>query len=379
MKNSELDVPSEFRSCRWCGFDSNPISVDSCEVCNRPLGKTSPTDNRSSKVSSWLPLALLGLAAIPMLVGGVGYWMWRQPQPIAKSAAKISGAPDIKLYPTMKDVPNVPKGLFSYHGAINFAAIVSRGMHNTMQQAHSEFRLRYTEPTQDKPGSSSAIRMLIDGEVNIAQSARPLEDAEFKRAKERNLTLEQIPVAIDAVGFYTHPSVSIPGLSLNQIQDIYLGKVKNWKDLGGPNLPIVPLTLEPKATGSPKQALGDVADKLGPTVRIIRDHTDGIRQTGSTPGAIAFGGAVNAIGQKSVRLLSIAKANSTKYVSLVTDTGAVNKQAFRDGSYPLTRRAFVIIRRNGSLDEQVGVAYANLFLSGEGQRIIENAGFVPLY
>jgi phosphate transport system substrate-binding protein len=279
----------------------------------------------------------------------------------------------------MKAVPNVPKGLFSYHSAINFAAIVAHGMHDAIEKAHPDFQLRYTEPLQGKPGSTAAIRLLLDGEVSFAQSARPLEDAEFIRAKERNVTVEQIPVAIDAIAFYTHPSVTIPGLSLSQIQDIYLGKITNWKELSGPDLAIVPFSLDPKATSSPKQALGDLAEKMSSTVRTIRDHTDAIRQVGTTPGGIAFGGALNAIGQKSVRILGLAKGNSTHYISPITETGAVNKQAFRDGTYPLTRRAFVLIRRNGGLDEQAGVAYANLFLSGEGQRIIENAGFVPLY
>jgi phosphate transport system substrate-binding protein len=379
MKKSQVSVPSEFRTCRWCGFDGNSITVDTCEVCERPLDKADSTTQETSKSRSWVSIALLGLGIIPVLIGSIGYWLWRQPEPIAKTALDISRAPDVRLYPTMKAVPNVPKGLFSYHSAINFAAIVAHGMHDAIEKAHPNFQLRYTEPLQGKPGSTAAIRLLLDGEVSFAQSARPLEDAEFIRAKERNVTVEQIPVAIDAIAFYTHPSVTISGLSLSQIQDIYLGKITNWKELGGPDLAIVPFSLDPKATSSPRQALGDLTEKMSSTVRIIRDHTEAIRQVGTTPGGIAFGGALNAIGQKSVRLLGLAKGNSTHYISPVTETGAVNKQAFRDGTYPLTRRAFVLIRRNGGLDEQAGVAYANLFLSGEGQRIIENAGFVPLY
>jgi phosphate transport system substrate-binding protein len=279
----------------------------------------------------------------------------------------------------MKDVPNVPKGLFNYHIAINFSTIIAHGMHDAMQKAHPEFQLRYTEPTQGKPGSATAIRMLIDGEVSLAQSARPLEDTEFSRAKSRNINIDQIPIAIDAVAFYTHPGITIPGLSLDQVKDIYLGKIKNWKEVGGPNLPIVLFSLDPKVTGAPKQALGDAVEKMSSSVRLVRDHTDSVRQVGATSGAIGLGAGLNIIGQKSVRVLSLAKANSNQYVSLTSETGALNRKAIREGTYPLTRRAFIIIRRNGGPDEQAGVAYANLFLSGEGQRIIENAGFVPLY
>jgi phosphate transport system substrate-binding protein len=56
----------------------------------------------------------------------------------------------------------------------------------------------------------------------------------------------------------------------------------------------------------------------------------------------------------------------------------VNEAAFADGSYPVTRRLFVILKRDGKLDEQAGVAYANLLLSDEGQALVKKAGFVPI-
>jgi phosphate transport system substrate-binding protein len=62
-----------------------------------------------------------------------------------------------------------------------------------------------------------------------------------------------------------------------------------------------------------------------------------------------------------------------------TDDGKlVNAAALRDGTYPLTRRLFVVIRRDRTLDETAGVAYSNLLLSKEGQQFIEKAGFVPI-
>jgi len=59
--------------------------------------------------------------------------------------------------------------------------------------------------------------------------------------------------------------------------------------------------------------------------------------------------------------------------------GDINAQAVRDGIYPMTYEMFVVIRRDGSPEEKAGVAYANLLLSAEGQKIVENAGFVPLH
>lgn len=321
---------------------------------------------------------MLSFGSLVLLSVG-GYWLWKQQAPIAGTIPEISRTSGIQLYQTMQDVQNVPKGVFSYASALSFAPIVERGMNEAINQAYPQFYLRYGElPFDRNPGSTTAIRLLIDGEVSIAQSARPLEEAEFNRARERDFRLEQIPIAIDGIVVYAHPDIAIPGLSHNQLQDIYSGKITNWKALGGPNLSIVPFSLDPKATASPKQVLGDAANRLPQNVQILQNAAEGIRRVATTPGAIAFSGAPNVVGQPSIRILNVAKANSDRYVSPITEGGIVNSSAFRDGTYPLTRRSFIIIRRDGSLDEQAGIAYANFLLSKEGQRIIAAAGSVPL-
>jgi phosphate transport system substrate-binding protein len=81
--------------------------------------------------------------------------------------------------------------------------------------------------------------------------------------------------------------------------------------------------------------------------------------------------------QHSIRALSLAKPYSKQHVKPF-DRGKINAEAFVDGTYPLTRRLFVVIRRDGTFDEQAGFAYTNLMLSQEGQRLVEQAGFVPI-
>jgi phosphate transport system substrate-binding protein len=148
MKNRLLSIQNEFRSCHHCGYDGNPATADLCEVCQRPLDKSSPTDKETRKWGMWLSIALFCLGAVPMIVGGIEYWKWQQQaSPSSKAAAEIGRTPDIKLYPTMKDVPNVPKGLFSYNNAVNFTPTALRGLYDAIQEAHPEFRLRYTEPS----------------------------------------------------------------------------------------------------------------------------------------------------------------------------------------------------------------------------------------
>ncbi|MEC4814337.1 MAG: hypothetical protein SAK29_13830 [Scytonema sp. PMC 1069.18] len=56
----------------------------------------------------------------------------------------------------------------------------------------------------------------------------------------------------------------------------------------------------------------------------------------------------------------------------------VNEQAFDDGSYPITRELYIIFRKGDARSESSGTAYANLLLSIEGQRLVEQSGFAPI-
>lgn len=389
-------VPST--RCLECGFDANPATANQCAVCSYPLrGKDAPVKGKNAfvgkgalskanqsnakKQGGFFPLGWIALSLPPLLIAA-GYLIGSNPFKISSSApapSSISQSPEVRLYDSMKEVQNVPQGLVNYSGGLQFAALASNGMNEAINKAYPAFRLRYTEPLNGKPGSGTGIAMLLEGQVSFAQSGRPLEDAEYSKAKTRGFGLEQIPVAIDGIAFYTSPDIKIPGLSVDQLQAIFTGKVTNWKQLGGPNAPIVPISIDPKTTSSLKILLGGLEGAtVGKNVRIVRDYTTSVRQTASTPGGISYGSAASVINQKSVRSLTVARVGSKQYVAPYDGRQQVNAAAFQEGTYPLTRRLFVIVRRDGTLDEQAGISYANLLLSNEGQQIIEKSGFVAI-
>lgn len=287
---------------------------------------------------------------------------------------------DIKLYDTMKSVANVPEGLFSYGGALCFAALQRDGMNAAISNAHPSFLLRYVEPKFSNPGCTTGIKMLLNGELSIAQNSRPLTEAEVNVASSRGYKLESIPVAIDGIVFYTNKSVGVKSLSLEQLRDIYFGKIRNWKQVGGKDLPITPIGLDPKIDSILRLLMETRNTPLiGDNVVIARDFTSAIRKTGSTPGAISYASSAILKGQRSVAPIALSANSDSPSVSAILADGMVNLQAFEKNVYPLTRRLFVVIRRDGSPEEKAGVAYTNMLLSEEGQKIFERAGFVPLY
>ncbi|UFP95688.1 substrate-binding domain-containing protein [Gloeobacter morelensis] len=375
-------------TCPKCGHDRNPNTATNCEICGQRL-----------KGGGIPPIAWIALAVL--LLGGAGYYFWQNrpgeaPVPVASTSTPPAStvpaqpattpgleqvkSPFVKLFATMAEVENVPSGLFNYGGSTTFAPLRSRTVLGAIAQAHPEFKLRYAEPVSGKPGSGTGIAMLIAGEMSFAQSSRAVKAKEYAAAKERGFALEQVPVAIDGLAFFVHPNNPVAGLSVDQIVGLFTGKITNWKQVGGPDRPVVPFSRNLQAGGTVdyfnEEVLGGAG--LGKVVRETRDTTDALRKVAATPGGIGYATASEVIGQRSVRPVPLARSNSRDYVAPFGEDGQVNRNTFRDGTYPVTRRLFVVIRRDGRLDEQAGAAYANLLLSGEGQQLVEKSGFVAI-
>jgi ABC-type phosphate transport system substrate-binding protein len=370
-------------NCAYCGYDANSDTATHCEICGQPLlSNNLKGSNRQVPSKSQFGFRWIASLAALLLLGGGLYVLWKNHTGSfipSESTSQLTLAPGLRLYDSMQDVRKVPEGLFNYGGGIMFAELTAQGMNDAIAKAHPLFQLRYTDPINSKPGSGTGIAMLIEKQLSFSQSGRPLKEAELREAASRGFRIEEVPIALDGIAFYTHPGLSLKGLSVEQVQGIFTDKITNWKEVGGPDLPIMPISIDPKTTSS-FQILFEGKDnvKPGANVHILRDYTACIRAVASTPGAISYGSTPLIMGQQSIRPVSLSKGNAKPFVPPVLANNQVNVEAFRNGTYPLTRRLFVMIRRDGSVDEQAGVAYSNFLLSKEGQHIIEKAGFVPL-
>ena len=108
-------------------------------------------------------------------------------------------------------------------------------------------------------GSGNGIKALIDGSTDIADSSRFIKTKEVKLAVEKGRYPVPFAVAYDCIIPVVHPSNDIKNLSMDQLKDIYMGKVKNWKEVGGPDRPIVVISRDTSSgtissTGRPTAA-----------------------------------------------------------------------------------------------------------------------------
>ncbi len=132
--------------------------------------------------------------------------------------------------------------------------------------------------------------MLIDGRLIFAQCSRPLQDIEISRAKERGFTLRQIPVAMDGLAVAANPNINVPGITINQLRSIYTGKITNWKQLGGTNIPIKAYSRPINDGGTVELFVQDVlgGQPMASTVEFVPTTTQALQKVASSPGGIYY-------------------------------------------------------------------------------------------
>ncbi|MBW4506691.1 MAG: substrate-binding domain-containing protein [Scytonematopsis contorta HA4267-MV1] len=287
------------------------------------------------------------------------------------------------------NVPNLPKGTFTYGGSTTWAPI-RRDVDSVLTKNCPQFGLVYYNPPNKKPGSGTGIELLIDNLLSFSQSSRSVKGEENQKALQKGLNLKEIPVAIDGIAVAVNPNLNISGLTVAQLKDIYTGKITNWKQVGGSDLAITAYTRTKEAGGTVEFFVENVLNKedFASNVIYIGTTTEALRKLARNPGGIYYASAPEVVPQCSVKSLAIGN-DASKLVlpyqeplvsgsQCAVQPNKLNSNAFRRGDYPITRKLFVIVKLNGQNDQQAGEAYANWLLTPQAQDLIEKAGFVRL-
>lgn len=343
------------------------------------------------------PQAKKGLIAASLfgaVLSSVIVVLQRYPLVLPTSPRELPKPPTVP-YRTFGDVLNVPKGTWAYGGSTAWAKIRAKADQQIKEKVPG-FNLTLTRHPTLPLGSGMGIEMVLKGQLSFSQSSRPIKDSEYKMAAFRGVKLKQVPVAIDAIAVVVHPSLNIQGLTLEQLRDIYSGRVTNWKQVGGVNLKITPYS-SPLGSGGTEmlkeEILGDKT--FGNNVVYVRTPSEALNKVGQSQnhkgeyGGIYFASASNLIGQCSVKPLAIARHPQEEFIppyqgllvpreKCPAQRNILNMEAIQTGKYPLIRRLFVVIKQDDQIDEQVGNTYAKLLLTEEGQLLIQDAGFIPI-
>ena len=339
-----------------------------------------------------LSLLLAAVITTSLIFGGLWFFMERWAQ-LNGTVDKPSGTKNTNN-PTNQllskcNVPNLPEGTFNYGGSTTWAPI-RQDVDSVLQSLCPRFILRYTQPPSGQPGSGTGIRMLIDNQLAFSQSSRSLKAEENAEAKQKGFSLKEIPVAIDGIAIAVNHNLNIPGLTVAQLKDIYTGKITNWQQVGGQNLPIIVYSRSKEAGGTVEFFVENVLNKenFGANISYIGTTTEAVRKVAVNPGAIYYASAPEVVPQCTIKSLPLGRT-SGQFVPPYQEPfvpqsecpgkrNQLNTQVFRSGDYAITRNLFVIVKQNGQTDQQTGEAYANWLLTPQSQELIEKAGFVRI-
>jgi len=222
-------------------------------------------------------------------------------------------------------------------------------------------------------GSGTGFAALINETCDIAMSSREIEEKERAAAAEKNVNPVQYVVGLDGLAILINKNNPVNALTLEQLRDIFMANITNWKDIGGDDKRIVILSRESNSgthmffkehvlRHNDKNSKDEFAPRalLMPSSQAIYDE---VSQNPHALGYVGMGYINN-----RVKALSVATTENSDYFY-------PNPDNVLTGKYPISRPLYLYT--NG---EPQGVVkeFIEYALSEEGQRIVGETDFVPL-
>lgn len=217
--------------------------------------------------------------------------------------------------------------------------------------------------TVNKSGSGTGAAALIDSRCDIATMSRFMKPQEFKNAVAKDVFPVAHVVAMDGVCIVVHPSNPVSALSTEQVRDIYLGKIKNWNQLGGPSAPIVAISRDTSSgTYDTFENFIMKGQKMDSSVEYVSTNPQAFARVKSTQGAIGYVGF--GFVQTGVKALTL-------------DGIKPSRQTILSGRYPVSRPLFMFTNGYPELGSMAH-KFVTFHLTERGQEVVEDKGFVPI-
>ena len=208
--------------------------------------------------------------------------------------------------------------------------------------------------TYNPTGSGSGIQAVSEGRCDIGLSSRALKDDE-------KATLTETVVALDGIAMIVNPENPVSDLTVEQIADIYTGKITNWSEVGGADAEIVLVGREAgSGTRSGFEELTETVDKCKYRQELTSTG-DVITAVAQNPDAIGYASLASV--KDSVKALKVAGVTPTE-------------ETVKDGTY-LIQRPFVLVTKEGVELSPVAQAFFDYTTKGQANDIITASGVVP--
>jgi phosphate transport system substrate-binding protein len=216
--------------------------------------------------------------------------------------------------------------------------------------------------TVSESGSGNGAKSLINATCDVATMSRPMKSSETKAAQDAGVLPIEHVVAMDGIAIIVHPSNPLTGLTVEQVRNIYAGVTKSWKELGGPDQPIVVISRD--TNSGTFEAFGTLVmegQKIADRAEYVGSNGAIRERVMSTPAAIGYVGMAFTEGVKALKVAGIQ----------------LTAETVLDRTYPVSRPLFMYT--NGRPKEGTPLfSFLTIGDTTEGKKIIADLGFVPL-
>lgn len=219
-------------------------------------------------------------------------------------------------------------------------------------------------------GSGTGIAALLNGTTDICASSREIQGKEKELAAQKKIDLVEYAVARDGLAIIVNPANPVADLSMEQLRKIFIGEYTNWKDMGGPDLPIIVLSRE-SSSGTFVFFQEHVLKKADytPKARLLAGTSALVQSVASDKGAIAYVGLAFALEAKAtVKMVGVKSADDAAAVMPSDET-------VRAGHYPVARPLYLYTNGTSSPEAK---AFVDFCLSEAGQKIVTETGYISI-
>lgn len=247
---------------------------------------------------------------------------------------------------------------------------------NLVQRLAEEFMKQHPEigVAVTGGGSGTGIAALMNQTVDIANSSREMKTEELQQARDRGVDPVRLVFAMDGLSVIVNSSNPVESLTLGQIGRIFRGEIKNWREVGRPDLPI---SLYGRQNNSGTYVFfrdfvlrGEYSDRM----KAMNGNAQIVETVKGDPGGIGYVGLGYAVDGKGrvmdgIRVLKVAPREGTAAVS------PLDPDTITNGTYPITRplNQYVNGKPQGAVE-----AVIRFELSRDGQAIVKQEGFYPV-
>lgn len=215
-------------------------------------------------------------------------------------------------------------------------------------------------------GTGVGFSSLMDGTCDIAMASREISFSEKMKFKKEHKYIKEKEIARDALAVVVNPANKVNRLTRKQLEQIFRGKITNWKDVGGDNMKIVVYSRE-TSSGTYEFFKESVLDGKNYMSGSLSMPATGaiIQSVAQTKGAIGYVGL--AYLNKNVKSLAVSYDEKNFYYPTVKDASR--------GKYPIVRPLYYYYdKRRG----KKVAPFINYILSSKGQQLIQESGYIPV-